>query len=319
MITIKKAVNEYLKSKSSYLKPSSIAVYSARCRYFIQKFDFLDKITNDAVQSLIIDFSNEGKSKNTIRDYLTTLDELLKFGEKKGYCKNFEFNVDYPTILKSREKESKSFSVVETKKIRSYLIENIFENSSNLAILIALNTGLRIGEITGLKFSDFNFETGFVSVNRTAQRISTYNDNMKSTGTYINVGPPKTKSSIRRVPVIQDVLEIVKDFYAVEKIKRKHNELNEYIFMGARNKNVMDNRSLRGHYSQILKKLGIAQIPFHSLRHSFASNCLASNIDVKTTSSMIGHSNVRTTLDIYAHPSFEQKKIAIGKLGKLFG
>ena len=67
-----------------------------------------------------------------------------------------------------------------------------------------------------------------------------------------------------------------------------------------------------------MSELSIHQLPFHSLRHSFASNCISSDVDVKTTSAMLGHSDVKITLEVYTHPSFEQKKDAITKFSKLF-
>ena len=110
----------------------------------------------------------------------------------------------------------------------------------------------------------------------------------------------------------------MKDLLNLIEIHLKEKSLDDFIFKGKFSKMPMDNRLLREKYYYVLKKLNLQRISFHGLRHTFASNCIASNIDIKTTSAMLGHSDIKMNLEIYTHPSFEQKKAAINKLGKLF-
>ncbi|KUJ54015.1 tyrosine-type recombinase/integrase [Chryseobacterium aquaticum] len=305
---------EWLEEKKESIKESSVGVYFHRINsQLIPYFKDHKSIKNNDVQDFILKQTEKGLSKRSIRDNLIVLDCLLKFGTSKGMDMDFDINVLMPTILNSRTKEFdlKAFSLVETRKLRKYLVENLSEDIANLAIAIALSSGLRIGEVTGLKYGDFDFENEMISISRTAQRMVVVDENFKSKGTKIIVGTPKTKSSQRTVPVQKEILKYVS-------ILNEFHKPDDFIFMGKYSKQPMDNRLLRDKYMTILKNLNLPQISFHGLRHSFASNCIASGVDVKTTSAMLGHSDIKMTLDIYTHPSFEQKKAAVNKLGKLF-
>ena len=77
-------------------------------------------------------------------------------------------------------------------------------------------------------------------------------------------------------------------------------------------------RTYRNYYKRLLNKLGIPDIKFHGLRHSFATRCIEANSDYKTVSVILGHSNISTTLNLYVHPNKEQKKKCIDKMLKSF-
>ena len=312
-LSFKEIANKWFETKRRLLKPSSISayhtiVYAGLVPYFSDK-----EINNNTVQQYVIDCTIKKKySKRTVQDHVKVLTYILKEGENNGLCKAQIFDIELPSILDFRKRESKAFSVSDIKKLRSYLVDNSVDNIYNLAILVSLSLGLRIGEVTGLKFSDFDFRSKMVRISRTSQRINVYDE---LTGEYrntlVNVGTTKTKSSNRKIPVSESLLNLIE-------IHLKEKSLDDFIFKGKFTKMPMDNRLLREKYYDVLKKLNLQMITFHGLRHTFASNCIASNIDIKTTSAMLGHSDVKMTLEIYTHPSFEQKKAAINKLGKLF-
>lgn len=296
----------WFNTKKKLLKPSSASayytiVYSSLIPYFSAR-----EINNLTVQQYVIEKTKSGLSKRTITDHIKILGYILKEANVPQV-----FDIEYPTSLELRKRESKAFSVADIKKLRSYIVEHSIDDIYNFAVLIGLSLGLRIGEITALKFSDFDLNTKMVYISRTAQRIAIFDENNKIIRTEINIGTTKTKSSTRKLPVPEIILEMVKK-YNVNKSP------DDYIFMGKFSKTIMDNRLLRENYYKLLCKLDLPKITFHGLRHSFASNCIASKIDVKTTSSMLGHSDIKMTLEIYTHPSFEQKKQAVNRLGKLF-
>lgn len=75
-------------------------------------------------------------------------------------------------------------------------------------------------------------------------------------------------------------------------------------------------RTYRNYYKQLLKQLGIPDLKFHGLRHSFATRCIESQCDYKTVSVILGHANISTTLNLYVHPNMDQKKKCINKMFK---
>lgn len=312
-LSFQEIANKWFEAKKRLLKPSSVSayhtiVYAGLVPYFENK-----EINNKSVQQYVIDCTFSKKySKRTVQDHINILTYILKEGENNGLCKAQKFDVELPSILEMRKRESRAFSISDIKKLRSYLVENSDDNIYNFAILLSLSLGLRIGEVTALKFSDFDFRSKMVHISRTSQRVKMFDEVSKLYySTCINIGTTKTKSSNRKIPVSETLLNLVE-------IHLEGKSLDDFVFKSKFTKNPIDNRLLRERYYDVLEKLNLQKITFHGLRHSFASNCIASNIDIKTTSAMLGHSDIKMTLEIYTHPSFEQKKAAVNKLGKLF-
>jgi integrase len=180
---------------------------------------------------------------------------------------------------------------------------------------MSLALGLRIGEVGALQFADFDFNKKIVDINKSQGRIQIISEDNKMLHTKIVVGTTKTKCSKRKLPVPQEILDIL----LLRKNLYKMNDKDFVFIVNSDTDKIIDTRYLRQKFKIVLKKLGIPDATFHTLRHSFATNCIASGVDVKTTSVMLGHSDVKMTLDVYAHPTSEQKKSAINKIGKLFG
>ena len=172
----------------------------------------------------------------------------------------------------------------------------------NTAVLLALGTGLRIGEVCALRWSDIDVKTGVVSVTKTAERIYV------GEGTSVVVGPPKSESSAREVPLPGSVLALLRPFHKV---------FGRDVYLVSGGPRPCEPRLLRLHFYRLLEKGGIRRVGFHCLRHTFASRLVASGCDVKTVSALLGHSSVRTTLDRYVHPDMEQKRRAVNRLERM--
>lgn len=186
----------------------------------------------------------------------------------------------------------------EVKKITAYALEN--PSTKNIGILITVCSGMRIGEICALKWEDIDFGKNVIHVDGTIQRI--YDPEIKKTRLVYSL--PKTVSSNRYIPISKNIVKMLKDF-------RKVSKPDYYVCSGS--VKPIEPRTFRDYYKRfILKKVGIDHvIKFHGLRHTFASLLIESKADVKTVSTVLGHSDVSTTLNVYCHPSDESKKKAI--------
>ncbi len=315
VVDFKKLAWDWFDYKKKTLRPSTIAVYyNVVVTNLIPYFSKYNEITAVEVQAYVLYCTHEKNySKRSVVDHIKLLCNVLNF-KNKG--KKIEFNIDMPSILKMRERKSSAFSKSDIKKLKKHAAKYALEDIHCLGILISLSLGLRIGEVTGLKFSDFNFNNKTVHIQRTAQRVTVFDAFNKPVNTRIMVGKPKTKSSNRVLPVPTYLFELIKKKLQIVSLQSEN--YSDYIFNALYSDSLLDNRLLREHFKIILEELNIPHKSFHALRHSFATNCIASSVDVKTTSSMLGHADSRMTLSVYTHPTLEQKKAAVNKLGRLF-
>lgn len=209
--------------------------------------------------------------------------------EKELLAKNPVTGIRLPKIGKKR---SKALSVKEQRR----LIETAQSSTIGLAALIALETGMRIGEISGLKWSDIDWERREIHVNRTLQRLTDEHGRSR-----LVEGTPKTSSSCRIIPLSKRLYHILRQ------IKRASTE--SYILSNS--KSGIEPRVLRYQFKQLCREAGLSEVSFHTLRHTFATRCLEAGVNIATISALLGHHSAKMTLDIYTHSLHSEERAAI--------
>ncbi len=286
--------------KRQFVKKSTFAAYSLIVETHLQPaFGNLTAVTEKDVQDFVLQKLNGGLSQKTIKDMLIVLRMILKFGAKKNYCVYAPIDVIFPTDRERQELEV--LSIANQKKIMRFVEDNF--TFRNLGIFICLSTGIRIGEICALTWDDIDTENGVIHIRKTIQRIYVKENGIKKTELLIDT--PKTATSMRDIPMIKDLYEILKPLKKV---------VNNDYFVLTNEATPTEPRTYRNYYKKLLDKLGIPPIKFHGLRHSFETRCIESKCDYKTVSVILGHSNISTTLNLYVHPNYEQKKKCIDKM-----
>ena len=306
-ILYKDWVLQWLKERKPYIKESTYANYSNIIyNHLIPVLGNyrLSIIDNHMLQEMILDKYRIGRIDNrgglsdkTIKDIGTLLKLTLKGAIKDNLIDYLDLDFRYP----KKEKKNKiyTFSKKEQKKIVDYCLENL--DIKNMGILLTLYSGLRIGELCALKWSDIDLKKNILSVNKTIQRIY-----LKDVGkSKMIISSPKTKNANRVIPLNSEFASLLKQFKT---------DNNNYFLS---NDTVwMEPRSFRKYYYDMIQELGISNITFHSLRHTFASNCIRLGVDYKTVSELLGHSSVNITLNIYVHSQMSQKKKCINLIYK---
>ena len=245
--------------------------------------------------------NNGGLSEKTIKDITIVVKGSIKKGINEGKIKHIELSFNYPR--NDKEKSIYILTKQEQKKITNYVLNNC--TSKNIGLLISLYSGIRIGELCALQWKDIDFKNNKLYISKTVQRI--YIKDKNECISKIIITSPKTKNANREIPINKEFLEILK------KIK---SDKNNYILSNS--DKYIEPRTYRKYFNKILKELKIKQFNFHSLRHTFATNCISLGCDYKTVSELLGHSNVNITLNLYVHPRYSQKKKCIDLISKIF-
>jgi len=266
------------------------------------ELETLDSIT---LQKYITDLLQHGNlrtgkalSANSVNAIITVLQGSLRVAYKLKMIKdNLADNLIRP---KSCEKQVQCFSVEEQKKIEDAALNG--KKPYMVGVVICLYTGLRIGELLALQWSDIDFAENVMHITKSCH------DGTRQGGTFGKIiDTPKTESSVRDIPIPKDLIPILKSY-------RKKSVTSWVIFDGQME---ITTRRYQRNFDSILRKLGIPHHGFHALRHTFATRALECGVDIKTLSEILGHKNPTITLNRYAHSMLSHKKNMMDLVGKL--
>lgn len=298
--TINQITEEWKEEKKKYVKKSTYAAYQLLIQNHIKPyFGDLYEVNEEKVQQFVFDKLDAGLSEKTIRDIIIVLKMILKFGIKNGYLEYVQIDAKFPS--KQEKKNLDVLSKADQKKFMEHLRNNF--TFKNLGIFICLSTGMRIGEICGLRWCDVDTAEGVIKVRHTLQRIYIIEGETRHTELLLDT--PKTANSVRDIPMSSELLKMLKSLNKV---------VNENYYVISNDIKPIEPRTYRNYYKKLCKQLDIPKLKFHGLRHSFATRCIESKADYKTVSVLLGHSNISTTLNLYVHPNKEQKKKTIDKM-----
>lgn len=307
----KTLVNEWLTVKKTMVTASTHANFILIAEnHLIPYFgkQKIGSITESDIQKYILYLYDEGRlDKNggltikTIRDVILVLKLALEYAYKQSVIPLLNWDlIDYP-------KDNTVHRVISlSKEDEQNLIQCIYLdlNRKSAGILICLMTGLRIGELCGLKMSDISLVEKTISVNRTVQRIY---DKRKQTS-HIHIGLPKTKSSVRTIPYPSLLGKILEKYYS---------DNPDVYFLTGKTKPT-EPRTYRQYFERFLKRNNLPKIKFHELRHTFAVRAIEiPDFDIKSLSEILGHKNVSFTLNVYGSANLTQKVKCMNLLNDL--
>ena len=243
----------------------------------------LNDLTPDLIDDLTDKLRSEGLSNKTIVYVHATFRKMLNYAVKRGFVKiNVYSSVDLPRV------EKYNYHVLDAPELK-LLLSASANTSLEVPVTLACCYGLRRGEILGIRYSDYSPSNGVLHIQRTK--------------TYVKNGfietPCKTENGNRYILLYPDHSIFFRDPHG------------EYLVP-------YSSYVLNSRFKKLADNLGLSPLRFHDLRHSYATLMMKSGVNPKVVSSVLGHSDVSVTLDIYSHPDVTLQNVcheAIKKAG----
>lgn len=289
--------NEWLDVNRNTFKRSTHQTY----KYIVNKYIMNNRISQIPISDIsitdIVVFSEELLSKNlspkTVNNILLIVNYLIKYSNE--VYKTQQIKIPF---VKETKKEMRVLSKQEQRTLEKSLYNNM--DIYKFATLIALYTGIRIGELCALKWCDISDSS--IIISKSMNRLKGVNGK-----TSLVIDTPKTNSSNRTIPYPEFLNNI---------INNKRGNPDEYV-LSTEKLNFVEPRLLQLKFSNIVENCSIENVTFHTLRHTFATRCIECGFDVKTLSEILGHADVKTTLNKYVHSSMDLKRENMNKLNQI--
>lgn len=264
----------------------------------------LNELSFDVLQDFINKKINNGNIKNkkslsssSIYLIVSILKRALNQALILGYI-----DKEYLSLIKLPKRKEKlvtAFSIDEQRKIEKYCLSA--KKKNYIGIILCLYTGLRLGELLALQYSDIDFNNSLIHIRHTQISYS----NGKHLITELN--EPKSESSKRIIPLNKMLVNLLKKHYK--------NSTSNFV-ISSKSNYLVTIRSYQRTFESILRKCKIRKLNFHALRHTFATRALESGMDIKTLSEILGHSSCTITLNRYSHSLMEHKIKAMNLMFK---
>lgn len=298
----------WLENKKKFVKESTYATYSLSVmNHLIPTLGSypVEALDESLIQEKILYWLKQGAclggglSQKMVKELIMLVKASLRAAAKAKLCKTMSFEFNYPHC---KPKEPvKVLSSKASHKLYTYLLHNL--EPHNLGLLVALYTGMRIGEICALQWQDIDLEQGEIYIHKTLQRIFGKNGSGQLYSRVI-ISDPKSPSSQRCIPLKKSLLDILR--------AQQVDKDSAYLITGT--EQYTEPSNYRTYYYKLLNQLKLPQVNFHGLRHTFATRLIEIGVDYKTVSELLGHSNVNITLNLYVHPNMEHKRKVMERL-----
>lgn len=257
----------------------------------LQKF-YRKLLTSGRVERVEAKEQPKGLSAKTVRNINQVISSAMDLAvAQKIILENPTNACSLPRV------EHKEMQTISAEQLQAFL-EEAKRSGVYEMYYIELSTGLRRGELLGLKWEDIDMKQGVIRVRRQISRID---------GKIVEA-PLKTKNSYRAVTISPQAVEILK--------AQKEKTNDEYVFPSP-NGGPISPDSVNNMLHRVLDRAGIPRVRFHDMRHTFATLALQNGVDIKTVSGMLGHFSAGFTLDTYAHVTTAAQKEAAATMGNV--
>ncbi|MBO1306449.1 site-specific integrase [Enterococcus sp. 669A] len=287
-------VGVWLAEFQSEWKPATYANYHHKLKKYILPAigdQALNKLTKAGLEELAAQLLGDPLSPSTIEVVFRILSNCLSQAVRKELLKSNPCE----QLKLPRKPQTKIRAL--TKKEQKNLEDKAKEVPLNkgLPILLALQTGMRIGEIAALQWKDIDFDSNLIHVSHTYQRVTAPVSMEEKT--LLIYGEVKTRSSNRVIPITNELKKVL--------LKKQKQSNQPFVF--SVNGHPCEPRLLTSYFHKLRKAANIEDVHFHQLRHTFATRCIETRADIASVSALLGHASAKMTLDIYTDATIDQR------------
>lgn len=295
-LTITDISKLWLRYNKNSFKPNTFQKYKYHLSKYILNSSLAEKSLDCITSMELADFSeqliNKNLSGNTINDILLVMGAVIKYAHEF-----YDDELISVPFVKKENKEMRVLSKSEQIQFEIFLKQDM--DICRFGVLLTLYTGVRIGELCALQWKDI--KCGYININKTMYRIK------NGAKTTVVVASPKTISSFRIIPIPS---------FLHKHLEKFRGDDDDYILGNTRTP-IVEPRLMQSRFKKMTDHCNLQNVTFHTLRHTFATRCVECGFDIKSLSEILGHSDVKTTLNKYVHSSMEQKQFNMNKLAKI--
>ena len=307
--TIAQYCEEWLTISRNRVKPSTYAKYSNIILHYIIPHigtRYPQELTTLLMEQYVALLLREGSARSdkglspkTVHDTLCVLRSVFSYIRKQPGSLMPEVEIIPPRCQK---RQIRVLTMAQQEQLIHYLQKDT--DTCKFGVLLALLTGMRIGEVCALQWKNISLPDRVIHVRATMQRLQVQNAEQK---TAVCISAPKSENAVRDIPLSPLAVQLCTGFMQPDP--------EAYILTGR--PNYMEPRALQYRFARYTQQCGLEHVNFHALRHTFATRCIEVGFEVKSLSEILGHSNVKVTLDRYVHSSMELKRTNINKLSAI--
>ena len=304
-LTFWELAEQWLASIRTGIKESSFAHYQYTLHKYIlpvlknvRVSNLSENILEQAMQVIISPCNQEHRplGHSSAKECLSMLRRICKYAVHLRLIRTMEICVNLP---QKPHKETAPLTPKEQKTIGEFVLQN--PTPRKVGLLLGIQLGLRIGELCGLQWGDFDFIKNTLKIQRTVCRICCGNGH-----TEVVIQLPKTRSSRREIPLPKYLISVLKSI--------RNMQSDSAYFLSSCEDRPVEPRCYRKSIQCYLKQAKIRLVNPHTLRHTFATTCLQAGCDIKTLSELLGHSNPNITLQRYVHSDLSRKRREIDRI-----
>lgn len=284
--------------KKQTVRPNTVRNYSERYERNI-KGVIGNKLLTDVkpihCQRIFSDMADEGYKTTTIYQTRIALYNMFEFARENDVLITNPCKKSLKSDMGKPSDKKEALTIDVQKKFLEAVVGYSYENQYRFV----LQTGLRTGELIGLRWSDIDFENRTMKIERTMEY-------RYKVGEW-RVGPPKSKSGYRTIPLTDEAIRILENQRSKNKsLKLVPMEWKDIVFLCRKGTPVKNSTYDTGLF-KYCDRVGIPRFSMHVLRHTFATRCIEGGMKPKTLQKILGHSNIGITMNLYVHITEDEK------------